>query len=246
MNLGKSFRWTSLAVVAILFFFAISQNNCAYAGGGGSLGGAKEITQLANKAQLIKQVEQAVRQTTTQLQQYQNMLFNTAKLPASVWKNATKELNKLRNLLKSAESLTFGLSFDSEKFDTRYPGYRKISDIDYPAYYKTRVADWQRYYRAALEANHIEAKRILDEQLFLESLNTASANAEGQVQMLQAANQIAVYMAQQITQLRLDMQRQIESQATFMLNQQQSDTDERAAWEEAIGEWKTPAPGKSF
>lgn len=236
--------------VAVAFILGVSlfftwNVNCVFAGGGGPAG-ALESTQLVNKAQLIKQVAEAVEQTVTQIKQYENMLLNTLKLGKATWADATKDLVKLRNLLQSAESLTFALSFDSEKFDTRYPGYRSISDIDYPTFYKNKTADWQSYYRAAMEANHLEAKRILDEQAFLNELHNAANNAVGQNQMIQAANQIAVYMAQQMTQLRLDLHRQIESQSTYMLDHKQNEVDEQVAWEEAVGTWRKPSTGKSY
>lgn len=238
-------KLTMAIILSITIFFAWNAG-IAFAGGGGASGGALESTQLLNKAHLAKQVAEAVEQTATLIKQYENMLLNTQKLDAATWQDATNDLVRLRNLLQSAESLTFALSFDSEKFNTRFPGYRSISEINYPSFYKERVFDWQKYYRAAMEANHLEAKRILDEQAFLQALHNAANSAVGQNQMVQAGNQIAVFMAQQMTQLRLDIQRQIESQSTYMLGQQQNEADEQSAWEEAVGTWKTPSEGKSF
>lgn len=236
---------SAVFILSIAIFFTWNAGR-AFAGGGGATGGALEITQIANKVQLVKQVAEAVTQTATQLKQYQNMLLNTLKLDKSTWLDVTKDLQKLRNLYQSAESLTFALSFDSEKFNTRYPGYRSFENINYPTLYKDRVSEWQKYYRAAMEANQMEAKRLLDEQEFLQELHEAANSAEGQVQMVQAGNQIAMYMAQQMTQLRLDMQRQNESQMTYMGNQKQDSIDEQAAWEKSIGKRKSTTPGESF
>lgn len=238
-------KLTAMFILSVVVFFTWSAGY-AFAGGGGASGGALETTQLANKVQLVKQVAEAVEQTATQLKQYQNMLLNTLKLDKSTWLDVTKDLQKLRNLYQSAESLTFSLSFDAEKFNKRYPGYRSEDNINYPSLYKERVSDWQRYYRAAMEANQMEANRIMDEQAFLQELNDAANSAEGQVQMVQAGNQIAMYMAQQMTQLRLDMQRQNESQMTYMGNQKQDSIDEQEAWESAIGTWQPSTPGKSY
>lgn len=239
-------KWAvTLMLCGVLFAAAIWNADCAFAGGG-SAGRATEMTQLANKAQLIKQVAQSIEQTATLLKQYENMLLNTEKLESDTWSDATNDLVKLRNLLQSAESLTFGLSFDSEKFNTRYPGYRTEVETDYSTLYKDRVVDWQKYYLAALEVNQLEAKRIIDQQAFLGELHAAASSAVGQNQLIQAGNQIAVYMAQQMTQLRLDMQRQIESQSTYMLDHKQGEADDHSAFEAAVGTWKKPSTGKSY
>lgn len=239
-------KLTVVLFLNIALFLLVGNTNYAYAGGGGPSVSALESTQLANKAQLVKQVAEAIKQTEAQLKQFQNMLLNTAKLDSSTWKDASKEVERLRNLLKSAESLTFSLSFDAEKYDTRYPGYRSIAGIDYPAFYKERAADWTKYYKAAMEVNHLEAKQIFEDQAFLKALHDASNSAVGQNQMLQAGNQIAVYMAQQMSQLRLDVSRQIESQNNFMMNSKQDETDEQAAMEAAIGTWKEQRPAKGY
>lgn len=240
-------RTLNNVVFLLIALFLMGNTNYAYAGGGTKPVAALELTQLANKAQLVKQVAEAIKQTEAQLKQYQNMLLNTAKLDSSTWKDASKELERLRNLLKSAESLTFSLSFDAEKYETRYPGYSTVRGIDYPAFYKERAEEWTKYYKAAMEVNHLEVKRIFEEQAFLNELHSASNSAVGQNQLLQAGNQIAVHMGQQMTQLRLDINRQIESQTNYMMNAKQDETHEQVAWEEAIGTWKEdPTPDKEF
>ena len=223
----------------------LSAGAVAFAGGGGVPTGALETTQLVNKAQLIKQVEEAMQQTTHLLNQYENMVLNTQKLSSTLWDDAAGELTKLRNLLSTIEGLTFGASFDDEKYEAKYPGYRDSTETDYAEYYKEQVAYWHAYYRAALAANNMAIQNILDDQAFINELNKASKNgAQGQMQMLQAANQISIFMAQQLSKLRMDMQRQIESQATHALTVQQQAADEESSMEAAIGTWKDMDSGK--
>lgn len=239
--MNKFYKHLHYAMASLLIF-----STAAQAGGGAISGGATEYTQIANKLQLIKQVQEAVQQTVTLIDQYKNMLLNTLSLPETIWKDATKDIVKLRNLLNSAESLTYGAAFDDEKFQAKFPGFCDSTQKNYAAYYKTLVENWQKYIRAALEVNHLEAKKIMDDQAFIEELKKATESSQGQHQALQAGNQIAIYMAQQLSQLRMDMQRQIELQAEYAGTVQQSSTDTHTAAKEAIGEWKEPPEPKDF
>lgn len=241
MIMKKLYKCCCYTVVSLVIF-----STAAQAGGGGLGVGATEYTQLDNKLQLIKQVQEAVQQTVTLIDQYKNMLLNTLSLPETIWKDATKDIVKLRNLLNSAESLTYGAAFDDEKFQAKFPGFCDSTQKNYAAYYKTLVENWQQYIRAALEVNHLEAKKIMDDQAFIEELKKAAESSQGQHQALQAGNQIGIYMAQQLSQLRMDMQRQIELQAEYAGTVQQSSTDAHTAAKEAIGEWKELSKPQNF
>jgi P-type conjugative transfer protein TrbJ len=239
-----------LLVVAVVF---MSQATAAFAGGGAS-GGALESTQLLNKAELIKQVAEEVQSKLELIKQYQNMLQNTMQLPQEIWSEATGVLSNLQNLLSSAESLSLGAAFDFEKFKLKFPGYRDLQailegeeePIDFSEEYKGRVENWQRYAEGVLETNNMVFEDINDKQEVIEKLQQASTNSEGQMQALQAGNQIATFMVQQLTQMRTDIARQIDLQTEIANNEEQAKTDEDTAIEQALGTWKTQSPGKEY
>lgn len=66
--------------IAALVAIGAPLGNESFAGGGGMSGGATEITQLANKAELIAQVSEAATQTATQISQLTTMLQNLQQL----------------------------------------------------------------------------------------------------------------------------------------------------------------------
>jgi P-type conjugative transfer protein TrbJ len=223
----------------------------ASAGGGGMSGGALESTQLLNKAELIKEVAEAVKQTQELINQYQNMLQNTLQLPLSIWQDVTGTITELQNLYGSFKSLSLASAFDFEKFKIQHPGYRDVTnsptaDIDFSQIYKERVAQLDEYAAGVLEANNMEVQNVKDSQSTIKQLNEASKSSVGQMQALQAGNQIATFMAQELAELRIDMARQIDLQTEIALNEQQERTDEEAAFEQAISTWKPLTPGKKF
>lgn len=234
----------------ITFVLVLLLAPCAYAGGGGGMsGGALEMTQLENKAQLIDQLREQVQQTQSLIQQYQNMLQNTLALPEQIWKDATGQLEKLRNMMESAGSLSLGAGFDLEKFILQHPGYAdrkndKGEPEKHPESFKKRVGAWEKFWQGVAKANGLSWEQTRDRAGLIEQLNAAAQSSEGQHQALQAGNQIATYMAQELTNLHSDVIRMIDAQREFAQNEQQERTEEQAAYEKAIGTWKAPSQGK--
>jgi P-type conjugative transfer protein TrbJ len=225
--------FTILLIFSILLF---GSKDIVLAGGG-MTGGALETTQLLNKAELIKQVAEAVKQTQELILQYENMLLNTLQLPMSIWNDVTGTLSELQNLLASVKSLTFGAALDFEKFIQQHPGFRKTLEegMDFSKEYKKRIDKWQEYQEGVLKANQIAVESVKDNAALIKQLHEASKSSEGQMQALQAGNQIAAFMAQELDALRLDMARQIDLQSEWAQNEQQERTDEQAAFEMALG-----------
>jgi P-type conjugative transfer protein TrbJ len=227
----------AMAVLLVLSLSVLGDCPAVFAGGGGLSGGALESTQLLNKAELIKQVSEAVKQTQELILQYENMLLNTLQLPMSIWNDVTGTLSELQNLLNSAKSLTFGAALDFEKFTQQHPGFRTSleDETDFSKEYKKRIDNWQKYQEGVLKANQVAVESVKDNASLIKQLHEASKSSEGQMQALQAGNQIASFMAQELDALRLDLARQIDLQSEWAQNEQQERTDETAAFEAALG-----------
>ena len=216
----------------------------AYAGGGALTGGSTEITQLANKAQLIKSLAEQVAQTKKMIDQYLNMLQNTIQLPAKVWADATNQLNSLKSIVQKGSALSFAAAMDETLFKKLHPGYK--APEKFVENYKERVNNWTQYYKNVLKANGVRYDELEKEKNLVEQMKSLAGNTEGQHQALQAGNMIAAHMVEQLRQLRADMLRQIDAQAQFAENEQQERTEEIAAIEKAIGTWQDMTPSKGY
>jgi P-type conjugative transfer protein TrbJ len=245
---GQKFEYGGISVIkkttatamAILVLM-ISMPHIAYAGGGMS-GGALETTQLINKAELLKQTEEQVQQTATQMNQYMNMLQNTLQLPENIWKDAMGVFSKLQNLMKTAQSLSMSVAFDAEKFNIQFPGFREEEIEDFVKIHKDNSEMIKEQSRGILEANSLAVKDIEDDQSVIERLNEASKTSDGQMKALQAGNQIAVFGVQLLEKMRSDTLRLIEVETAARQDKQQEKDDEIKAMEQAVGTWREPSP----
>ena len=121
-----------LTVVAILL-----SPYPASAGGGGLTGGATEWTQLLNNGELVSlvghsatqidnqvtQITQLAEQIQNQLRIYQNMLQNTAQLPAHVWGQVQSDLNRLQSVVTKAQGISFSMGNIDDVLSARFKSY---------------------------------------------------------------------------------------------------------------------------
>ena len=181
----------------------------AYAGGGGMSGGALETTQLANNSELgailgqeVEQISNQVKQITNQLNQYNEMLKQGLKLPTSFINDVSSQLQSLQTAVRQ----TVGL----------YQSYGRFADslermLDAPLSGNALDNAITRSRQATATLNAIANKldqtirQIEQDNEVIEQLHDRSANAVGQMQALQAGNEIAVAIAQEINKLRNDI-----------------------------------------
>lgn len=206
----------------------------AMAGSVGGFGGATEFTQLLNNAQLagiqlknIQQVANQITQINNQIQQisyalksYNNMIQNTASLPAQVWGNVTAELNSLRSVIAQGRSLSYNLANIDTIVASRYKDFAayQASPLN-RANYATAYSDWSKTSSdtigAALKTAGLQESQFASEQSTLAQLENMSLSSNGQQKSLQVANQIAVQQVQQMQKLRQLVMAQMSMQAAF-------------------------------
>ncbi|GHV45391.1 hypothetical protein FACS1894204_04410 [Synergistales bacterium] len=134
------------------------------------------------------------------------------------------------------------------------PGSRTISNpVRFSDIYETRVGAWRDYARNVLSADNFAARDIVDSQGIISDLNKASYAAGdsylilngGYAQLEQAGGQISNFLSQELSKLRVDVNRQIEAKAGFALNEQQERADMVMAFEQAVKTWADPNPENS-
>jgi P-type conjugative transfer protein TrbJ len=166
----------------------------------------------------------------------------------TVWNDMTGQIDGLFESLSAADALTFAAAADFERrFEEKYPGYKAPDSGDFSGEFKERVNDWQNYAFAELGANNFEALDAKENlQEFMDKLNGASLSAYGYTQLLQARNQIYLFAAEEVLNLRLDVVRRIEARARFISNREQKKIDGRVAFEQAVNEWRAQSGGRGY
>lgn len=200
-----------------------------YAGGGGLTGGATEITQIANNAELGAVLSQETRQVSNQLiqiqnqiqqyqqlvNQYNNMVQNTLNLPNHIWGNATQHLQQLANIVQTGEALAYsGTNLDSQ-FQAKFRSYDDHLVRDYNrANFKSEYRSWSETnrdsIRSALRAAGLQSEQFADENSTLRQIELLSQSSTGRLQAIQAGSLIAAQQVRQTQKLRQLIMSQIQ------------------------------------
>lgn len=190
--------------VSIIMFSAT-----AWAGGGALTGGATEMTQLANNSELgsilgqeVEQISNQVKQITNQIKQYTEMVKQGLALPTSMINDVAKQFAELNNAVKQTEGLykSVGNMAGSLKDMWKQPlSSNALENIEKRSKQTTATLD-----AVAKKIDQTNAQIDADNKV-IEKLHNRSANAQGQMQALQAGNEIAAATAQEINKLRSDV-----------------------------------------
>lgn len=196
------------------------------------------IEAIAQTAKQIEQYEKQVQQYQTQLQQYENMLQNTARPTMEIWDQAQATMNSLRQSIDT-------LNYWKQRLGSLDAYLAKFQDVDYyknsPCFTSQGCDNATREALLAVQKrNQSESQKKANDALFkgldkqqdaltadartLERLQSAAKGADGQMQALGYANQLASASSNQLLQIRALLIAQQNSVAT----RQQALADEEA------------------
>lgn len=203
---------------------------------GGAIAGATEPTQILNNIQLMASYAEEASQTVTQIQQYQTMLQNLQRLtPSSLLNQAAQKLFVDQNMLQTFKSLqrvvvagqqtSYTLANIDQRFKQMHQGYG-ANGLDFSRSYRDWSGNTLNSVRNSLALISAHSENFDSEQEMVSELMERSQTANGQMQVMQAANQIGVAMVGQMQQLRQLQMAQGRAQADYMA-QQVSEKDHR-------------------
>ncbi|MDR1740619.1 MAG: hypothetical protein LBR38_02065 [Synergistaceae bacterium] len=148
-------------------------------------------------------------------------------------------------LLKSSAALAAGVALLSN------PGYREPDSgayIDFKQAYKSRVTEFTLYANALTLLNKTAVDTASDTQAAIADMHKAWSGSESMSYraVAQAGQQIALFADQQIPRIRTDVQRRLDAEVRFALNDWQERTDVHAAFKQAVREWVDQSPAASY
>ncbi|MDR1649748.1 MAG: hypothetical protein LBR71_05760 [Synergistaceae bacterium] len=243
--------------------------------GAGNIGHSKDIEQriaaLATEAgalgvdlSLLKDIEKSMKstlETETAMDVWEEAQYQLdhAVLDNVVWNDITEDIKKLYSSLSSMRTAAFSfMDADAAEvsFARQYPGYRARQTGGYVHFaqeYKNRIdgsstsdGGLQGYLEGVLKANNSEFLAVQKAQENIRKLKDASDNAGFYRKMWQAGDQIVNVVNQEFSQLRIDIQRHLDAEIRYALNEQQEKADAQAAFEWAVQEWKAQSSGKGY
>jgi P-type conjugative transfer protein TrbJ len=195
-----------------------------------------EWTQLANNLQLADQLARQVELVQQSIKQYENLLLNTNGLDQFQFGNALAELKQVSSVLTQAKALSFTSAGFEAKFAQKYKDYGayRSDQMDVEALdrkYRQWSEDTNSSVVTTLKAAGLHSSQIEGgEDALFKQLEGMATSAEGRMQALQVANQIALTAARQTQKLRQIMLTQIWLQAMYIQTQADREAAKDAAW----------------
>ncbi|NOK48637.1 P-type conjugative transfer protein TrbJ [Burkholderia thailandensis] len=209
--------------------------------------------------QNVAAVEKQIQQYETQLQQYQNMLQNTLAPAAWVWDQANQTINKLlaaQDVLTQFKSQAGSL----DQYLSRY------EDVSYyrssPCFTSSGCTNEQRQALLDAQANGSSSIKAANDAVLkgvdqqqqtltadavnLRSLQSQATSATGQMQAIQAANQLASAQANQLLQIRGLLVAQQAAEATRAQVAADREAQQLAASSQFLGGTSKPSSDKQW
>jgi P-type conjugative transfer protein TrbJ len=205
-----------------------------------------------NIASEIARAGQAATQIQNQFTQIQNAVQNTMALGDPVFAPLGNTIRSLNNMYMQGQSLMWRAQNIDQQFSMMNPGYTSYlysmgrGGTSMSSLYQQWSDKGNQSTRTALLGAGIQIDDGESAQSMFQKLTLQSTLAGGQMQALQAANQIAINQAQQIQELKAAVAQQTILHAEFMAlqNARQSAGD---AWQiQFRGNAPLRTPGQGF
>jgi P-type conjugative transfer protein TrbJ len=229
---SKNYPYTkkqSAIAASILLAMSLYVLAPSFAGGGLS-GGSTEVTQIANNAELIKQVAESIKMVHNQIVQIENMIFNTLNLPNQIISTFTENIDKIRGIAEKIEGVAYQVANLGERFQSQFKGFKPTTD--YVGLYKDLARQTKETADAAINVIESVAQENKKDSQKLENLAQSSGSAEGRQQAIQAGNQLLAFLGEQLMKLQeLNM-----SYSTFAIEQIQAKNEKEERVEANVQE----------
>lgn len=164
----------------------------------GMIAGATFPEQIVQELTLVEQYATQAQQLQAQFQMVYNQAMNLKNLPTQMWPNVSGQLQNLINLVGNAQGLTYAAQNTAAGVQAQY-GVNGQS-------YQQNLSQWngnlQSQIQQALNSFGLQAQDFQTQQQALQQIQNASQSATGRMQVMQAGNQIAGLMVNQLQGLQ--------------------------------------------
>lgn len=172
----------------------------AWAGGGAMTGGATELTQLLNMAQLVASYAQQVTSYENQLMQYATMIKNLENNPMGVLlPDVQRAANNMARLMGMGTDIASTMSRVDQNFATTFKSPTAQT-------FSTKFSLWtnssQDALRSAMLNAGLQREQFADDTTALQSMTDTLASSQGNLSALQALGSLNARQVQESMKLR--------------------------------------------
>ncbi len=215
-------------VITLMVLVAVAANPLQKAEAGAF---ATEITQLLNQAQLVLAYIRQGLQLENEVSMLANMVRNTTNLSPQTFGQIQGDINSLAQIVQGGQALAYSLGNLDQLFRKTYPGYGTNPTVYYRNYQKWSQTSLDTTL-GALRAAGLQSQQMRSEQAVINSLESMSRTADGQMQALNVLGQISDQQVQQLMKLRELMMADMSSKQAYQaaVIQQQAANEAAAQW----------------
>jgi P-type conjugative transfer protein TrbJ len=198
----------------------------------GAIAGATEMTQILNHAELAASYVELAQQTVDQANHYKNMLKHLTQMtPSHVLNQAAQKLwidqdmrkvfSDLNRIVVAGQTTSYSLASIDSQFKQLHPGYKQFNkQFDFGTAYRNWSENSLNTIKNAMALVGVHSNALDSEAAMMKELDSKSQTAEGQLQALQAGNQVGIATISQLQQLRQLQMAQMQAQNAFFAAQQ--------------------------
>jgi len=191
----------------------------------GAIAGATLPEQITQELTLVQQYEKQAEQLMAQFQMVYNQAQNLMSLPVQMWQSAAQPLQQLVQLVGQAKGLSYAAQNTVAAVQQQFGAPNAVLS-NYNASLQTWVGNLDSQIASVLQQYGLSASNFQTIQSALQQIQSASQSASGRMQVLQAGNQIAGLMVNQLQSLQSDIQAGNQAMLNYMTMQAHTQVDQ--------------------
>jgi P-type conjugative transfer protein TrbJ len=188
-------------------------------------------TQLLQYAKEAASLESQLQSHITQLQQYANMIQNTMALPMQIWGTVQSDIMQIRNLANMVSLLSGNSGSMISRLQSAMGYAGSVARL--PSQISNQITTWQQTAGDNLNAFArtigVQQDQQASDAALLASLQAHAQTAAGQMQALNAANELAGASALQLLKIQSTINAQAQVQAAQLVIQNDRQATQDAA-----------------
>ena len=232
--------------VAFLFISGLLVGGTLAGGGGGLTGGATEMTQMLNNAELITQVGQLTEQINNQITMIMDMIENTMALPNKLIGDVTGKIKSVMDAYNKVQGVLGRLSNIDEEFYNKF--YSSLNGgtaqdwiENYSEQYFKLSETLEKEAEKRIRSLKLSADDITDSAKTLEKLAGNANSTKGRNATLQATNEFLGFMSGELVKTRALMLEQTKSYIDYAERQRTVEDAAADVWRKDLDKWQTPS-----
>ena len=204
---------TRIAIAALLATLAVSPAHAT-----GMIAGATFPEQIVQELTAVEQYATQAQQLQAQFQQVYNQAVNMQTIPAQLWPNISSQLSSLVNLVGNAKGLSYAAANTVSAVQSQF-GTPSAVLSNYNASLQTWTGNLDSQIADVLQQYGMNASTFQTTQSALAAIQAQSNSAGGRKAVMQAGNQIAGLMVNQMQGLQSDIQAGNQAMLNYMAMQ---------------------------